>query len=107
MSRVIIGSAAKMQEEQGKTYLFTWSSSSLMDLYWMEDVWLMKKRCLIRPQVGAWDGDEGLYSSGDNDCIGVVTHLPVNELTDNITEVTPHEGKVNTRGMHVVKVACR
>lgn len=54
-----------------------------------------------RPRAGARDGDEGLYSGGDEGSIGVVAHPPVDELTDDVTEVTPREGEVNARGTHV------
>ena len=47
---------------------------------------------------GAWDGDEGLHSGGDEVSIGLVAYLPVNVLHDNITEAVSREGEVNLRG---------
>ena len=49
---------------------------------------------------GAWDGDEGLHSGGDEVSIGLVAYLPVNVLHDNITETAIREGEVTLRGTH-------
>ena len=59
-----------------------------------------------RPRAGARDGDEGLYSSGNEGSIGVVAHPPVDEPADDATEVTPHEGEVNARGTLRDKSLC-
>ena len=57
-----------------------------------------------RPRAGARDGNEGLYSSGDEGSIGAVAHPPVDELADDVTEVAPREGEVNARSTHVMVV---